>query len=184
MNLSKSKHALLAALGLVALAGCATPEGEPWPTVSFGGEIAANEAAKSAPYEITLAPLPALTGEEKAGAENPGSFQQQLEDGYAALARRMLERKSDYMAARQGLQGIQPGRQFHENWLTAQMELSNVSQTTERLTTLRARIMLLGDPLPEAARVLLKKAEALELENRVFVRDERAFLNLRNPESS
>jgi len=168
----------------VALAGCAVPEGENWPTVSFGGEIAAFEAAKTAPYQTALAPLPTLSEEERAGSDNPQVFLHQLEADYAALAKRMLERKDDYMAARQGLQGIMPERQFHENWLTAQMELSNVSQTTERLKAIRARIMLLGEPLVEEARVLLQKAEALELENRIFVRDERAFLNLKNPDGS
>ncbi len=166
---------------LCLLAGCAAPEGENWPTVSFGEAIAAHEAARTAPYQIALSPLPALTEEERAGAGNPAEFLQHLEAEYAALARRIFERKTDYMPFRQNLEGNTVGPDLREDWLSAQMELSNISQTTERLKTTRAQIMLLGPPMPEAARALLKKVEALELENRRFIRDERAYLNLNDP---
>ncbi len=175
---------LMAIASLCLLAGCAAPAGESWPTVSFGGDIAAHEAARTAPYQIALSPLPALIEEERAGAENRAQFLQQLEAEYATLARRIFERKADYTSFRQGLEGVLPELRFRENWLSAQMELSNISQTTERLKTIRAQIMLLGAPMPEAARALLNKVEALELENRLFVRDERAYLNLNDPTGS
>jgi hypothetical protein len=175
---------LMAISSLCLLAGCAAPAGENWPTVSFGGDIAASEAARTTPYQIALSPLPALTKEDRAGAENPAQFLHQLETEYAALARRIFERKADYTSFRQGLEGNTVSPRFREDWLSAQMELSNISQTTERLKTIRARIMLLGAPMPGAARALLKKVEALELENRLFVRDETAYLNLNDPTGS
>ncbi len=184
MSLPKSARILSLAGAVFALAGCAAPAGESWPTVSFGGAIAANEAARTAPYQVALSPLPALTEEQRAGAENPAQFLPQLEAEYAALGRRIFERKADYSSFRQGLEGVSPEQRFGENWLSAQMELSNISQTTERLKTIRAQIMLLGNPPPEAARALLKKVEALELENRLFVRDEMAFLDLNDPTGS
>ena len=63
----------------------------------------------------------------------------------------------------------------------AQMELSNISQATEAIRFIRARIALLDSSLPAAAQALLSRAEALELENRVFVAGEKIYISTRAP---
>jgi hypothetical protein len=166
------------ALGLSA---CATAGDNDWPTVSFGHDIAATNAAIEQTPEVALAPLPTLTSEDTAGLENPTSYLNAIGQDYRDLASNLEARFQDYSRARQSLS--QSGDDMRaQNWLTAQMELSNISQYTEDLTKLRARMAAL-DPLPESGRVLLARMEAQELQNRLFVREEKTELQALEPGS-
>lgn len=157
------------------LGACTSPEGEDWPTVSFGRDVEATNAAIEKPSEVILAPLPSLLPEEREGLENPNAFFGKITADYREVAENLEARVRDYGAARQTLNGT-VGAVFRDNWLTAQMELSNISQHTEELTKLRARISAMGDSLPEDARVLLRRIEAQELQNRLYLRQEKGFL--------
>jgi len=162
------------------LAACSAPKGESWPTVSFGAEIQAINDARITPSEITLAPLPALSEEDRAGLENREEFLKRIESDLADIARTLGERKADYSVARAGLDLVS-GNDYRDTWLVAQMELSNISQATEALKVIRAQVMALGTPWATEADVLLKKAEALELENRIFGAREKAYISTRAP---
>lgn len=157
----------------LALSACAAPD--EWPTVSFGDEISAtNEAIVQKP-EVDLAPLPSLLAQDTRGSENPSLYINNITADYRELVTKLNDRFQDYSRARKAMI-TSAGEAFTKDWLTAQMELSNISQNTEDLTRLRARISVLGDPLPEHSRVLLKRLEAQELQNRLFIREEKLEL--------
>lgn len=175
MATAKSIVKTLGPAAALVLAGCASPNDGRWPTVSFGHEIEAMEAAEATPTEVALAPLPGLSEADKAGLENPEAYIRGVDQDLSELTARMTERRRDYAAAVDGIMQ-KNGDDFRDAWLTAEMELSNISQLTESLARLRARLDALGSPLPERARVLLSRAEALELQARLFVRDQKAKL--------
>jgi len=167
-------------MGSMLVAACSAPKGENWPTISFGAEIEAINEARAAPSQITLAPLPALSDEDRAGSGDGEEFFKRIEGDFAGITKALDDRRADYKVARAGLDMVS-GNEFLDTWLVAQMELSNISQNTEALKIIRAQVALLGDPLPAAAEVLLEHAEALELENRRFVAAEKLYLSLRVP---
>lgn len=163
-------------------AACNPPKGENWPSVSFGGEIAAIDQARAGPREVGLAPLPALAQDDLAGTDDPAAYLQRIETSFVDLTLALRERRADYQRARAGLVQNTSQADFQENWLVAQMELSNISQNTEALKVIRAQIMQLGEPPVAPAQALLSKVEAQELDNRLFVRREKAFLSANPPE--
>jgi len=160
---------------LPLLAACAAPEGEDWPSVSFGHEVEATNEAIAARPEVTLAPLPSLPEDEKAGLNNPGTYVERVKRDYEALLENLEARGRDYQTARSGLSGVK-NQDFADHWLSAQMELSNISQYTEELPRLRARLAALGDHSPEGAKTLLAQIEAEEMEKRLFLKNEKEFL--------
>lgn len=164
----------------LVLAACSVPKGESWPTVSFGAEIQAINDARITPSEIALAPLPALSEEDRAGLENREDFLKRIESDLANITRTLSERKADYSVARAGLDLVS-GNDYRDTWLVAQMELSNISQATEALKVIRAQVMALGTPRTAEAEVLMKKAEALELENRIFIAREKTYISTQVP---
>ena len=159
-------------LGL-AISACAAPE--EWPTVSFGNDISATNDGLDARLEVSLAPLPSLLPEDTLGVENTAAYMKTINADYRTLVTNINRRFEDYSKARKSMT-VDTGEDFAESWLGAQMELSNISQYTEDLTKMRARITALGNPLPEAARVLLARIEAQELQNRLFIREEKLEL--------
>ena len=75
--MAASRKYLFLALALVlalSLSACASPESGGWPTVSFGGDIAAIDSAIDSLGGVTLAPLPGLNADEQVGLENPQAF--------------------------------------------------------------------------------------------------------------
>jgi len=173
-NLSILKISVLC----LSIGACATSDD--WPTVSFGHDVAATNEAITARPEVSLAPLPSLLPEDTRGSENSTLYMGTINADYRALSTKLTDRFEDYSRARQGMSSHQ-GEAFTESWLAAQMELSNISQYTEDLTKMRARISALGDPLPEQARVLLARIEAQELQNRLFIREEKLELAALEP---
>lgn len=157
----------------LGISACASSEN--WPTVSFGDDISATNSAIGQKPEVSLAPLPALSDEDTKGSENPAAYMNAINADYRDLVAKLNNRFQDYSKARQ-LMTSDTGEDFAKDWLTAQMELSNISQNTEDLTKMRARVSALGDPLPEDARVLLARLEAQELQNRLFIREEKLEL--------
>lgn len=157
----------------LALGACAAPED--WPTVSFGHDITATNEAFIARPEVSLAPLPSLVAEDTLGTENPALYLNTITAEYRELVTKITDRLQDYSSARKAMT-TSAGEAFAQAWLGAQMELTNISQYTEDLTKMRARISVLGDPLPEPGRVLLKRLEAQELQNRLFIREEKLEL--------
>lgn len=162
----------------LALSACAASED--WPTVSFGHEIDATNDAISARPEVSLAPLPKLLPEETLGADDPAGYMTTINADYQILVTKLTDRFQDYSKARKAMT-VDTGEAFAESWLGAQMELSNISQHTEDLTKMRARISALDEPLPEQARVLLARIEAQEIQNRLFIRQEKLELEALEP---
>ncbi len=157
----------------LAISACAAPE--EWPTVSFGNDISATNDGLDARLEVSLAPLPSLLPEDTLRVENTAAYMNTINADYRTLLTNINKRFEDYSRARKSMT-VETGEDFAESWLGAQMELSNISQYTEDLTKMRARITALGNPLPEAARVLLARIEAQELQNRLFIREEKLEL--------
>ena len=182
MTIAKSSLVFLGLPLCLLAAACAPPKGESWPSVSFGGEIAAIDQARAGAREVALAPLPALGQDDQAGGDNPAEYLQKIENNFIDLTLTLRDRRADYQRARAGLVENTSQADFQEHWLVAQMELSNISQNTEALKVIRAQIMQLGEPPTARAQALLSKVEALELDNRLFVRREKAFLNADPPE--
>jgi hypothetical protein len=173
-NLSTLKISVLC----LTLGACAAPD--EWPTVSFGNDITATNQAIAARPEVSLAPLPGLLPEDTRGVDDPALYMRSINADYRALVTKLSDRFQDYSKARKSMT-VDTGEAFAESWLGAQMELSNISQYTEDLTKMRARITALGDPLPEGARVLLARIEAQELQNRLFIREEKLELAALEP---
>lgn len=157
----------------LSVGACAAPD--EWPTVSFGHDISATNQAITARPEVSLAPLPSLLAEDTRGLENPSLYMNNITAEYRALVTRITDRFQDYSRARKAMT-TSTGEAYAKDWLSAQMELTNISQYTEDLTKMRARISALGDPLPEQGRVLLVRLEAQELQNRLFIREEKLEL--------
>ncbi len=162
------------------LSACASPD--EWPTVSFGHDLTATETATTARPEVSLGPLPSLLPEDTLGSENSDAYMGTITMEYRELATRITDRFQDYSSARKDMT-TGTGEAFTKAWLSAQMELTNISQYTEDLSKMRARISALGEPLPEKGRVLLARLEAQELQNRLFIREEKLALEALEPSS-
>jgi len=144
--------------------------------VSFGDDINAIDAAIDGPTSVTLAPLPGLTQDELAGSENPQTYFAGIRDSFFSLKGSLADRRADYNAARAEVSN----RRSQDVWLTAQMELSNISQATEAIKTIRAQLALVAGDVPDTAG-FITAAEALELESREFIFDERQYLAQNRP---
>lgn len=176
----KSKWIPLFSFFLAGLGGCAAPGDDFWPTVSFGPEIEATEEALNQTPEVALAPLPTLLPKETEGIANQTAYINGIEADFRDIIANLNARFEDYQKARNGL-SLGRAEAKIDHWLTAQMELSNISQNTEDLTKLRARLSAIPQPLPERARVLQAQIEARELQSRLFLRGEKQKLQELEP---
>ena len=176
MAASRKYPFLALALGLSA---CAPPDGEGWPTISFGSDIAAMDSAIDGPSGVMLAPLPGLGADERAGSENPQGYFADMQEAFFAVKGRLADRLVDYQAARAAYTSA-TGERSYQSWLTAQMELSNISQATEAIKTIRAQLALVSGDVPAAAD-FIAAAEALELEYREFLLNQRLYLAQNQP---
>lgn len=164
---------------LLLLYGCAAPKEGSWPTVSFGDDIAAIDAAIDNPQSYGLAPLPSLTAEEQAGSKNPESYFAIVQQEFFDLKGRLTDRYADYLTAKDDYKKGTDSS-MHQKWLTAQMQLSNISQAVEGIRVIRAQLMLIVDEMPAVADFIVM-AETLELENRKFLLGERLYLAQNQP---
>ena len=159
---------------LSALSGCAAGN-EKWPSISFGPEIKAIEAAHAGEGSATLAPLPALSSEQGKGGESPEAFFEKVRLGFIDLLDELDEAKKIYLKEKDRFANASEKKPA--DWLGAQMALSNVSQLVEEIPVIRAQISSLSstiDDLPTAS--LLADAAEVELEVRKFLRAEKAYL--------
>lgn len=160
---------------VLSLAACTQPRSE-WPSLSFGPEIAATEAA--AGEGVRLAPLPALSQKERRGVSDPAAYLGSLEADFVGLKGDLKARRAE-LADAFGAFAESARERREEKWLGAQRAVSNLSMAIERIPKIRARAALVSPHLsdPRPAEALAAQARELELALRHQLEEEKRKLS-------